>query len=63
MQVKAFLCTEHTCDSEVTRTQIGAVQRFLERDPRVKEQDGILFISKEDDSRSCATGRRSSFAT
>jgi cell division transport system permease protein len=48
VQVKVFLCTEHTCDSEVTRTQIGAVQRFLERDPRVKEQDGILFISKED---------------
>jgi cell division transport system permease protein len=46
VQVKVFLCTEHTCDNEVTRNQIGTVQRFLERDPRVKE-NGVVFISKE----------------
>jgi cell division transport system permease protein len=46
VQVKVFLCTEHTCDDEVTRNQIGVVQRFLERDPRVKE-NGVVFISKE----------------
>jgi cell division transport system permease protein len=47
VQVKVFLCTEHTCDNEVTRNQIGAVQRFLEGDPRVKES-GVRFISKEE---------------
>jgi cell division transport system permease protein len=46
VQVKVFLCTEHTCDNPVTRNQIGTVQRFLERDPRVKE-NGVVFISKE----------------
>jgi cell division transport system permease protein len=47
VQVKVFLCTEHTCDNEVSRNQIGAVQRFLEGDPRVKE-NGVRFISKEE---------------
>jgi cell division transport system permease protein len=47
VQVKVFLCTEHTCDTEVSRNQIGAVQRFLEGDPRVKE-NGVKFISKEE---------------
>jgi cell division transport system permease protein len=47
VQVKVFLCTEHTCDNEVSRNQIGAVQRFLEGDPRVKE-NGVKFISKEE---------------
>jgi cell division transport system permease protein len=47
VQVKVFLCTEHTCDNEVSRNQIGAVQRFLEGDPRVKE-NGVMFISKEE---------------
>jgi cell division transport system permease protein len=47
VQVKVFLCTEHTCDNEVNEAQIGTVQRFLERDPRVKE-DGIVFIDKEE---------------
>jgi cell division transport system permease protein len=46
VQVKVFLCTEHTCDEEVTEEQIGMVQRYLERDPRVKE-DGVEFVSKE----------------
>ena len=47
VQVKVFLCTEHTCDNEVSRNQIGAVQRFLESDQRVKE-NGVRFISKEE---------------
>jgi cell division transport system permease protein len=47
VQVKVFLCTEHTCDNEVSRDQIGAVQRFLDSDPRVK-QNGVRFISKEE---------------
>jgi cell division transport system permease protein len=47
VQVKVFLCTEHTCDNEVSRNQIGAVQRFLDGDPRVKE-NGVTFISKEE---------------
>ena len=47
VQVKVFLCTEHTCDNEVSRNQIGAVQRFLESDARVKE-NGVRFISKEE---------------
>jgi cell division transport system permease protein len=46
VQVKVFLCTEHTCDNEVSERQIGTVQRFLERDPRVKEA-GVVFIDKE----------------
>jgi cell division transport system permease protein len=47
VQVKVFLCTEHTCDNEASRNQIGAVQRFLESDSRVKE-NGVRFISKEE---------------
>jgi cell division transport system permease protein len=46
VQVKVFLCTEHTCDAEATEPQIGIVQRYLERDPRVNA-GGVVFISKE----------------
>jgi cell division transport system permease protein len=45
VQVKVFLCTEHTCDNEVTEPQMGAVQRMLDRDPRVKS---YKFVSKEE---------------
>jgi cell division transport system permease protein len=45
--VVEFLCTEHTCDNEVTEEQIGVVQRFLERDPRVKP-GAVEFIPKEE---------------
>jgi cell division transport system permease protein len=46
VEVNVFLCTEHNCDAAASERQIGVVQRFLERDPRVKE-NGVVFVSKE----------------
>ena len=45
VQVKAFFCTEHTCAESVSDQQVGAVQRYLEADPRIKE-GGVKFVSK-----------------
>lgn len=47
VQVKVFFCTEHTCASDVTAGQIGAVQRRLEADPRIME-NGVTFVSKDE---------------
>ena len=41
LKVKTFFCTEHTCDAAVKDTQIGAVQRWLDNDERVKSHELI----------------------
>jgi len=45
VQVKVFFCTEHTCDTEVADTQVTAVQRWLDRDSRVKSYE---FVTKDE---------------
>jgi cell division transport system permease protein len=42
--VKAFFCTESTCDKQATPKQIDAVRVMLESNPRVKDAH---FVSKE----------------
>jgi cell division transport system permease protein len=45
--VKAFFCTESTCDKAATAKQIDAVRVKLESNPKVKS-DGVGFVSKEE---------------
>jgi cell division transport system permease protein len=45
VEARVFMCTEYTCDAEVEQAELGAVQRWLERDPRV---ESAVFVSKEE---------------
>jgi cell division transport system permease protein len=45
VEARVFMCTEYTCDDEVEQPELGAVQRWLERDPRV---ESYVLVSKEE---------------